>query len=662
MVHLDHGVGRYGGLVTLDTGGLKAEYLLINYANESKLYVPVGSLHLISRYVGGSDETAPLHKLGNESWAKTRQKAAEKIRDVAAELLDVYAQREVKKGFEFKYDREEFQQFAATFPFEETHDQAMAINAVISDMCQPKAMDRLVCGDVGFGKTEVAMRAAFLAVVNHKQVAVLVPTTLLAQQHYENFKDRFANLPVNVEVLSRFKTAKEQKQILENLAEGKVDILIGTHKLIQSDVKFSDLGLLIIDEEHRFGVGQKEKIKQLRANIDILTLTATPIPRTLNMAMNGIRDLSIIATPPARRVSIKTFVRQKDDLIIREAILREILRGGQVYYLHNDVASIENTAEKLTALVPEARVVIGHGQMRERELERVMSDFYHQRYNVLVCSTIIETGIDVPTANTIIIERADNFGLAQLHQLRGRVGRSHHQAYAYLLTPPPKLMTKDAKRRLEALESLDNLGAGFILATHDLEIRGAGELLGNEQSGQIESIGFSLYMELLDAAVKALKEGREPSLEEITHQQAEIELRVPALLPDDYLGDVNMRLSFYKRIAAEESKQELDELKVELIDRFGLLPEATKNLLQIAEMRLMVKPLKVLKIDAGAQGGFIEFSPSAKVDPEKFIKLIQQNPIVYRFDGPFKFKFVKALPENKERLEFVMDLVKALTE
>ena len=662
VVHLDHGVGRYGGLVTLDTGGIKAEYLLINYANESKLYVPVGSLHLISRYVGGSDETAPLHKLGNESWAKTRQKAAEKIRDVAAELLDVYAQREVKKGFEFKYDREEFQQFAATFPFEETHDQAMAINAVISDMCQPKAMDRLVCGDVGFGKTEVAMRAAFLAVMNHKQVAVLVPTTLLAQQHYENFKDRFANLPVNVEVLSRFKTAKEQKQILENLAEGKVDILIGTHKLIQSDVNFSDLGLLIIDEEHRFGVGQKEKIKQLRANIDILTLTATPIPRTLNMAMNGIRDLSIIATPPARRVSIKTFVRQKDDLIIREAILREILRGGQVYYLHNDVASIENTAEKLTALVPEARVVIGHGQMRERELERVMSDFYHQRYNVLVCSTIIETGIDVPTANTIIIERADNFGLAQLHQLRGRVGRSHHQAYAYLLTPPPKLMTKDAKRRLEALESLDNLGAGFILATHDLEIRGAGELLGNEQSGQIESIGFSLYMELLDAAVKALKEGREPSLEEITHQQAEIELRIPALLPDDYLGDVNMRLSFYKRIAAAESKQELDELKVELIDRFGLLPEATKNLLQIAEMRLMVKPLKVLKIDAGAQGGFIEFSPSAKVDPEKFIKLIQQNPIVYRFDGPLKFKFVKALPENKERLEFVMDLVKTFTE
>lgn len=660
VVHLDHGVGRYGGLVTLDTGGIKAEYLLLNYANESKLYVPVTSLHLISRYVGGSDESAPLHKLGNEAWAKSRQKAAEKIRDVAAELLDVYAQREAKKGFAFKYDREEFQQFAATFPFEETYDQEMAINAVISDMCQPKAMDRLVCGDVGFGKTEVAMRAAFLAVMNHKQVAVLVPTTLLAQQHYENFKDRFANLPVNVEVLSRFKTAKEQKQILENLAEGKVDILIGTHKLIQSDVKFSDLGLLIIDEEHRFGVGQKEKIKQLRANIDILTLTATPIPRTLNMAMNGIRDLSIISTPPARRLSIKTFVRQNDDLVVREAILREILRGGQVYYLHNDVASIENTAEKLTALVPEARVIVGHGQMRERELERVMSDFYHQRYNVLVCSTIIETGIDVPTANTIIIERADHFGLAQLHQLRGRVGRSHHQAYAYLLTPPPKMMTKDAERRLDALENLDNLGAGFILATHDLEIRGAGELLGNEQSGQIESIGFSLYMELLDAAVKALKEGREPSLEELTQQQADIELRVPALLPDDYLGDVNMRLSFYKRIAAAESKAELDELKVELIDRFGLLPDATKNLLQIAELRLLVEPLKVVRIDAGTQGGFIEFSAKAQVNPDKFIQLIQKEPIVYRFDGPLKFKFMKDLSDNKVRLEFVVDLLRTI--
>ena len=662
VVHLEHGVGRYGGLITLENAGVAAEYLLLNYANQAKLYVPVASLHLISRYVGGSDETAPLHKLGSDAWVKARHKAAEKIRDVAAELLDVYAQREAKKGFAFQYDRDEFRQFSATFPFEETQDQEMAINAVIADMCQPKAMDRLVCGDVGFGKTEVAMRAAFLAVMNHKQVAVLVPTTLLAQQHYDNFKDRFANLPVNVEVLSRFKTSKEQKQILQNLAEGKVDILIGTHKLIQSDVKFHDLGLLIIDEEHRFGVRQKEKIKQLRANIDILTLTATPIPRTLNMAMNGIRDLSIISTPPARRLSIKTFVRQAEDNVVREAILREILRGGQVYYLHNDVASIENCAEKLTALVPEARITIGHGQMRERDLERVMSDFYHQRFNVLVCSTIIETGIDVPTANTIIIERADHFGLAQLHQLRGRVGRSHHQAYAYLLTPHPKAMTKDALKRLEALESLDNLGAGFMLATHDLEIRGAGELLGDEQSGQIESIGFALYMELLESAVNALKDGREPSLDELTQQQVEIDLRLPALLPEDYLGDVNMRLSFYKRIAGVSHKHQLDELKVELIDRFGLLPEAAKNLMRIAELRLAAKALKITKIDVTLQGGFIEFAVNADLDPMKFITLIQQQPTVFKFDGPTKFRFNVPLNEHKVRLEFVENLLKQLLE
>ncbi|MCW9698761.1 transcription-repair coupling factor [Avibacterium sp. 20-129] len=660
VVHLDHGVGRYAGLVTLENAGIKSEFLLLQYANDSKLYVPVTSLHLISRYVGGSEETAPLHKLGSDAWVKSRQKAAEKIRDVAAELLDVYARREAQKGFAFHYDRDEFRQFSATFPFEETLDQMTAINAVISDMCQPKAMDRLVCGDVGFGKTEVAMRAAFLAVMNHKQVAVLVPTTLLAQQHYENFKDRFANLPVNVEVLSRFKTAKEQKTLLTALAEGKIDILIGTHKLIQPEVKFNDLGLLIIDEEHRFGVRQKEKIKQLRANVDILTLTATPIPRTLNMAMNGIRDLSIISTPPARRLTIKTFVRQADDLIIREAILREILRGGQVYYLHNDVASIENCAENLTALVPEARIVIGHGQMRERELERVMSDFYHQRYNVLVCSTIIETGIDVPTANTIIIERADRFGLAQLHQLRGRVGRSHHQAYAYLLTPHPKAMTKDAVKRLEALESLDNLGAGFMLATQDLEIRGAGELLGDEQSGQIESIGFSLYMDLLESAVNALKEGREPSLDELTQRQVEIDLRIPALLPDDYLGDVNMRLGFYKRIAGAENAQELDELKVELIDRFGLLPTPAKNLLQIAQLRLQAKLLQIIRMEATAQGGFIEFSPKASLDPTKFLQLIQQSPAVYRFDGPTKFRFQRDLTENKVRLDFVTELLQTL--
>ena len=518
-------------------------------------------------------------------------------------------------------------------------------------------MDRLVCGDVGFGKTEVAMRATFLAVENHKQVAVLVPTTLLAQQHYENFKDRFANYPINVEVLSRFKTAKEQKAILEKVADGKIDILVGTHKLLQDDVQFKDLGLLVIDEEHRFGVRQKEKIKQLRANIDILTLTATPIPRTLNMALNGMRDLSIIASPPARRLTIKTFVREQDDTVIREAILREILRGGQVYYLHNDVATIENCAEKLATLVPEARIVIGHGQMRERDLERVMSDFYHQRFNLLVCSTIIETGIDVPTANTIIIERADKFGLAQLHQLRGRVGRSHYQAYAYLLTPHPKTLTKDAQQRLEAISSIDNLGAGFVLATHDLEIRGAGELLGAEQSGQIESIGFSLYMDLLENAVQALQAGREPSLDEITQSQVEIELRIPALLPDNYVPDVNMRLSFYKRIASAENDEALKALKVELIDRFGLLPEPTKNLFQVTQLRHIAKGLGLKKVEAGIHGGYLEFLPTAEPDPMKFLKLIQSDKSVYKFDGPLKFKFSLPLEEGEKRLAFVSDLL-----
>ncbi|WP_042845065.1 transcription-repair coupling factor, partial [Salmonella enterica] len=471
VVHLEHGVGRYAGMTTLEAGGIKGEYLMLTYANDAKLYVPVSSLHLISRYAGGAEESAPLHKLGGDAWSRARQKAAEKVRDVAAELLDIYAQRAAKEGFAFKHDREQYQLFCDSFPFETTPDQAQAINAVLSDMCQPLAMDRLVCGDVGFGKTEVAMRAAFLAVENHKQVAVLVPTTLLAQQHYDNFRDRFANWPVRIEMLSRFRSAKEQTQILAEAAEGKIDILIGTHKLLQSDVKLRDLGLLIVDEEHRFGVRHKERIKAMRADVDILTLTATPIPRTLNMAMSGMRDLSIIATPPARRLAVKTFVREYDSLVVREAILREILRGGQVYYLYNDVENIQKAAERLAELVPEARIAIGHGQMRERELERVMNDFHHQRFNVLVCTTIIETGIDIPTANTIIIERADHFGLAQLHQLRGRVGRSHHQAYAWLLTPHPKAMTTDAQKRLEAIASLEDLGAGFALATHDLEIR-----------------------------------------------------------------------------------------------------------------------------------------------------------------------------------------------
>ena len=662
VVHLEHGVGRYSGLTTLEAGGIQAEYLILSYAGDAKLYVPVSSLHLISRYAGGAEENAPLHKLGSDAWSRARQKAAEKVRDVAAELLDIYAQREAKQGFAFKHDREQYQLFCDSFPFETTPDQAQAINAVLSDMCQPLAMDRLVCGDVGFGKTEVAMRAAFLAVENHKQVAVLVPTTLLAQQHYENFRDRFANWPVRIEVLSRFRTAKEQTQILQDAAEGKVDILIGTHKLLQNDVQWRDLGLLIVDEEHRFGVRHKERIKAMRANVDILTLTATPIPRTLNMAMSGMRDLSIIATPPARRLAVKTFVREYDDIVVREAILREVLRGGQVYYLYNDVENITKAAERLAKLVPEARITIGHGQMRERELERVMNDFHHQRFNVLVCTTIIETGIDIPTANTIIIERADHFGLAQLHQLRGRVGRSHHQAYAWLLTPHPKAMTTDAHKRLEAIASLEDLGAGFALATHDLEIRGAGELLGEGQSGQMETIGFTLYMELLENAVDALKAGREPSLEDLTSNQTEIEMRMPALLPDDFIPDVNTRLSFYKRIASAQQQHDLDDLKVELIDRFGLLPDAARNLLDMASLRLIARKLGVQKIEAGEAGGYVEFAAQNHVDPMWLIGLLQKEPQHWRLDGPTRLKFIRPLTERKVRMQWVQDFLHQMQE
>ncbi len=659
VVHLEHGVGRYQGLTTLEAGGIKAEYLILTYAGEDKLYVPVSSLHLISRYAGGADESAPLHKLGGEAWSKARQKAAEKVRDVAAQLLDIYAQRAVKPGFAFKHDREQYREFCQSFPFETTPDQEQAINAVLSDMCQPVAMDRLVCGDVGFGKTEVAMRAAFLAVHNHKQVAVLVPTTLLAQQHYDNFRDRFANWPVRIEVLSRFRSAKEQQQVLDDTREGKVDIIIGTHKLLQSDVHWHDLGLLVVDEEHRFGVRHKERIKAMRANVDILTLTATPIPRTLNMAMSGMRDLSIIATPPARRLAVKTFVRQYDELVVREAILREVLRGGQVYYLYNDVENIEKARNRIAELVPEARVAVGHGQMRERELERVMTDFHHQRFNVLVCTTIIETGIDIPSANTIIIERADHFGLAQLHQLRGRVGRSHHQAYAYLLTPHPKAMTTDAHKRLEAIASLEDLGAGFALATHDLEIRGAGELLGEDQSGQMASVGFTLYMDMLESAVDSLKSGKEPSLEDLTQSQTEVELRMPALLPEDYLPDVNMRLSFYKRIASARSDTELTELKIELIDRFGLLPDAGRHLLAAAGLRLQAQDLGIRRIEAQEKGGFVEFSEKNHVDPAYLIGLLQNNPKQYRLDGPSKLKFICDLTDRTKRIEFVADLLTA---
>ncbi|MCG9783615.1 transcription-repair coupling factor [Vibrio brasiliensis] len=657
VVHIDHGIGRYIGLQTLEAGGMTTEYVTLEYQNEAKLYVPVASLNLISRYSGGAEESAPLHKLGGEAWAKARRKAAEKVRDVAAELLDVYAKRELKPGFKFELDRGQYASFKAGFPFEETDDQSMAINAVMSDMCQAKAMDRLVCGDVGFGKTEVAMRAAFVATDNGKQVAVLVPTTLLAQQHFENFRDRFANLPIRVEVLSRFKTAKEQKQVLQDIEEGKVDLVVGTHKLLSNDIKFKDLGLLIVDEEHRFGVRQKEKMKAMRADVDILTLTATPIPRTLNMAMSGMRDLSIIATPPARRLAIKTFVRQQDDAVVREAVLREIMRGGQVYFLHNQVETIEKVAADLEKLVPEARVTVAHGQMRERELERIMNDFYHQRFNLLVCTTIIETGIDVPTANTIIMDRADNLGLAQLHQLRGRVGRSHHQAYAYLLTPHPKAMTKDAIKRLDAIASLEDLGAGFTLATHDLEIRGAGELLGDEQSGQIQSVGFTLYMEMLEQAVEALKEGKEPSLDELLREQTEVEMRLPALLPDDYIPDVNTRLSMYKQIASVTSEDELGELKIELIDRFGLLPDATKNLLSVAQLKLQAAALKVKKIEAHDKGGFIEFYPDADINPMYLVKLLQSQPQKFAMDGPTKFKFTIPLVDRRERIQFVNDML-----
>ncbi|MCM0988690.1 transcription-repair coupling factor, partial [Klebsiella pneumoniae] len=578
------------------------------------------------------------------------------------ELLDIYAQRAAKAGFAFKHDREQYQLFCDGFPFETTPDQAQAINAVLSDMCQPLAMDRLVCGDVGFGKTEVAMRAAFLAVENHKQVAVLVPTTLLAQQHYDNFRDRFANWPVRIEMLSRFRSAKEQAQILEQAAEGKIDILIGTHKLLQSEVKLRDLGLLIVDEEHRFGVRHKERIKAMRADVDILTLTATPIPRTLNMAMSGMRDLSIIATPPARRLAVKTFVREYDALVVREAILRETLRGGQVYYLFNDVENIQKAADKLAELVPEARIAIGHGQMRERELERVMNDFHHQRFNVLVCTTIIETGIDIPTANTIIIERADHFGLAQLHQLRGRVGRSHHQAYAWLLTPHPKAMTTDAQKRLEAIASLEDLGAGFALATHDLEIRGAGELLGEDQSGQMETIGFSLYMELLENAVDALKAGREPSLEDLTSQQTEVELRMPSLLPDDFIPDVNTRLSFYKRIASAKNEQDLEEIKVELIDRFGRLPDAARNLLDIARLRQQAQKLGIRKLESNEKGGVIEFNEKNNVNPVWLIGLLQKQPQHFRLDGPTRLKFMQDLEERKTRMDWVRQFMRQLEE
>ncbi|MFQ5469019.1 MAG: transcription-repair coupling factor [Gammaproteobacteria bacterium] len=657
VVHEEHGVGRFEGMQTLSVGGITTEYLTMLYAGNDRLYIPVSSLHLISRYTGVSPDQAPLHKLGTDQWQKARKKASKRVNDVAAELLDLYARRAARKGHAFLPPDDLYATFASAFPFEETPDQQEAIDAVLSDMTADKPMDRLVCGDVGFGKTEVAMRAAFIAVHGGFQVGVLVPTTLLAQQHYQNMKDRFADLPVRIEVLSRFKTKKQQDITITDIEKGKVDIIIGTHKLIQSQIKFKNLGLIIIDEEHRFGVKQKESLKALRADVDTLALTATPIPRTLNMALSGLRDLSIIATPPLKRLAIKTFVREWNDTAIQEACQREIRRGGQIYLLHNEVRTIENTANKIAALLPQAEVRFAHGQMRERELEQIMLDFYHHRFNVLVCSTIIESGIDIPNANTMIINRADKLGLAQLYQIRGRVGRSHHQAYAFLLVPPRKTMTPDAVKRLEAIESIEDLGAGFTLATHDLEIRGAGEFLGDEQSGHIQEIGFSMYTELLERAVNALKSGKQPVLNEPLSTTSEIDLREPALIPEDYLGDVHTRLVMYKRIASAQDKSELDELQVEMIDRFGLLPDATKNLIRLTELKLVAAPIGVTKIDAGKEGGRIVFNDNPGVDPAKLIILIQTKPKSYQFDGKNKLRFTASLPDFNSRIAFISELL-----
>ena len=661
VVHETYGVGRFIGLSTLDVGGLTSEFLVLEYADGDKLYVPVNALDLVSRYTGAPAETAPLHKLGGDAWQKAKKKAAQKIRDTAAELLDLYSRRAARQGERLQANELDLRAFESQFPFEETPDQAQAIEQVLADLENGRPMDRVVCGDVGFGKTEVALRAAFVAVQAGKQVAVLVPTTLLAQQHYQTFADRFADWPVRVESLSRFRTSKELNQVVQGLESGHIDIVIGTHRLLQSGVKFSRLGLLIIDEEHRFGVKDKERLKELRAEVDVLTLTATPIPRTLNMAMGGLRELSLITTPPAARLSIKTFVSQWDSATIREACLREIRRGGQIYYVHNSVETIDKTARALQELVPEARIAVGHGQMRERELEQVMLDFYHQRCNVLVCTTIVESGIDIPSANTIIIDRADKLGLAQLHQLRGRVGRSHHQAYAYLLTPPRNVMTADAVKRLEAIESLEDLGAGFTLATHDLEIRGAGELLGEEQSGQIQEIGYALYMEMLERAVNALKSGKIPQLDEPLHQGPEVDLHVPALLPDDYLPDIHLRLVLYKRIAAAVTSEELRELQVEMIDRFGLLPPAAKNLFKIAEIKQAARALGLRKIDVGPGGGSVTFERDTQVDPSVLIKYVQQHSRTHRLDGGTKLRFTLSLEEEEERFTAVQALIEALS-
>jgi transcription-repair coupling factor (superfamily II helicase) len=661
VVHAEYGVGRYLGLITLETSGTEAEFLHLEYADGDKLYVPVQSLELISRYTGASAENAPLHRLGTDQWAKARKRAIEKIRDVAAELLDIYARRAATPGYRFHWSEADYRAFEDGFPFEPTDDQARTIDEVLADLASDSPMDRVVCGDVGFGKTEVALRATFAVVHGGKQVAILVPTTLLAQQHGQTFQDRFAEWPVRVEVLSRFRSAKETREVVEGLRSGNIDVVIGTHRLLQHTNDIKDVGLIIIDEEHRFGVRHKEAIKSLRSEVDVLTLTATPIPRTLNMALGGLREMSLITTPPVGRLSVKTFVSEWNDVVIREACLREIKRGGQVYFVHNRVEDIKSVAEKLKKLVPEADIGVAHGQMRERDLEQVMLDFYHRRFNVLLCTTIIESGIDVPTANTIIINRADRFGLAQLHQLRGRVGRSHHRAYAYLVAPPRAVMTADAIKRLEAIDSLEDLGSGFTLATHDLEIRGAGELLGDTQSGQIQEIGFSLYTELLGRAVDALQRGEVANLDKPLHAGAEINLHVPALLPDDYVPDVHLRLILYKRVSGAASRNELRDLQVELIDRFGLLPDAAKNYMRIAAIKLDATRLGIKKIDAADAGGYLLFGDQTRADPHALVTLVQNEGQIYRMQGAHRLQFRFDLADANERFAHVENLLDTLT-
>ncbi|MPS94344.1 transcription-repair coupling factor, partial [Comamonas sp.] len=666
IVHADHGIGRYRGLINMDMGqknpdGTPAlqEFLHLEYAADAVLYVPVSQLHLISRYTGVSPDDAPLHKLGGTQWEKAKRKAAEQVRDSAAELLNIYARRAARQGHAFRFPTADYEQFVADFGFEETADQRAAIHAVVQDMISPQPMDRLVCGDVGFGKTEVALRAAFVAAMGGKQVAFLAPTTLLAEQHYQTLVDRFSKWPIKVAEVSRFRSGKEITAAIKGISDGTVDIVVGTHKLLSESTQFKNLGLLIIDEEHRFGVRHKEAMKAMRAEVDVLTLTATPIPRTMGMALEGLRDLSVIATAPQRRLAIKTFVRNEGTGVIREAVLRELKRGGQIYFLHNEVETIENRKQKLEEILPEARIAVAHGQMPERELERVMRDFVAQRYNILLCSTIIETGIDVPSANTILISRADKFGLAQLHQLRGRVGRSHHQAYAYLMVPDLDGLTKQAQQRLEAIQQMEELGSGFYLAMHDLEIRGAGEVLGENQSGNMMEVGFQLYNEMLSEAVRSLKAGKEPDLLSPLSASTDINLHAPALLPNDYCGDVHLRLSFYKKLATAKTADQIDSLLEEIVDRFGKLPPQAQTLIDVHRLRVLSQPYGVVKVDAAPGVINISFKPQPPIDPMNIIHLIQKNKHI-KLAGNEKLRIEKELENPKDRAQMVRDVLRSL--